>query len=188
MLKLNMTTYQCKASYIYNNWPCIHMAMFNFKFYTAITAFLLHLSFRMLWRACVARLTHGQTGHFFLLKRFPLAPKSIRMCYEKICQIPIYTTHSWHWHCMHCLLLQAFSYISPIQSNAPSPPLSVCLPVTASPPPPRPWVQLTNMDRSRPVALFTVMCYNVLCDRYGRATGAGGRLPKEIKLEEIRKT
>lgn len=38
--------------------------------------------------------------------------------------------------------------------------------VNASPPPPRPWVPLAHLDRSRPCALFTVMCYNVLCDRY----------------------
>lgn len=39
--------------------------------------------------------------------------------------------------------------------------------VTAGPPPPRQWVTLNNsIDRDRPQALFIVMCYNVLCDRY----------------------
>lgn len=38
--------------------------------------------------------------------------------------------------------------------------------VTTQPPPPRPWINVEELDRSRPVALFTVMCYNVLCDRY----------------------
>ena len=33
-------------------------------------------------------------------------------------------------------------------------------------PPPRPWTQVDQLDRNRPLALFTVMCYNVLCDRY----------------------
>ena len=31
---------------------------------------------------------------------------------------------------------------------------------------PRPWMQLAPLDRNFPTALFTVMCYNVLCDRY----------------------
>lgn len=42
--------------------------------------------------------------------------------------------------------------------------------VTASPPPPRPWIQTgaasAILDKSRPAAIFTVMCYNVLCDKY----------------------
>ncbi|XP_061427428.1 CCR4-NOT transcription complex subunit 6-like [Lethenteron reissneri] len=33
-------------------------------------------------------------------------------------------------------------------------------------PPPRPWIQLANPDRARPPAIITVMCYNVLCDKY----------------------
>jgi len=40
------------------------------------------------------------------------------------------------------------------------------LQVAISPPPPRPWITVANLDRSRPSAVFTVMCYNVLCDRY----------------------
>jgi len=40
------------------------------------------------------------------------------------------------------------------------------LAVSASHPPSRPWIQLAPLDRSTPTALFTVMCYNVLCDRY----------------------
>jgi len=38
--------------------------------------------------------------------------------------------------------------------------------VNLTPPPPRPWVTCDSLDRSRPAAVFTVMCYNVLCDRY----------------------
>jgi len=39
--------------------------------------------------------------------------------------------------------------------------------VTAGPPPPRPWIPLVeNFKPTKPTALFTVMCYNVLCDRY----------------------
>lgn len=40
------------------------------------------------------------------------------------------------------------------------------LAVSSSHPPSRPWIQLSPLDRSNPTALFTVMCYNVLCDRY----------------------
>jgi len=40
------------------------------------------------------------------------------------------------------------------------------LAVSASHPPSRPWIQLSPLDRFTPTALFTVMCYNVLCDRY----------------------
>jgi hypothetical protein len=40
------------------------------------------------------------------------------------------------------------------------------LAISTSPPPSRPWLQLAPLDRTAPTALFTVMCYNVLCDRY----------------------
>uniref|UniRef100_T1IXS6 poly(A)-specific ribonuclease n=1 Tax=Strigamia maritima TaxID=126957 RepID=T1IXS6_STRMM len=40
------------------------------------------------------------------------------------------------------------------------------LAVNASQPPQRPWVALAQADRHRPVCIFTVMCYNVLCDKY----------------------
>ncbi|XP_064207956.1 CCR4-NOT transcription complex subunit 6 [Anguilla rostrata] len=33
-------------------------------------------------------------------------------------------------------------------------------------PPPRNWIILQEADRTRPAALFSVMCYNVLCDKY----------------------
>ncbi|NP_001103498.1 CCR4-NOT transcription complex, subunit 6b [Danio rerio] len=33
-------------------------------------------------------------------------------------------------------------------------------------PPPRSWIVLQEPERSRPTALLTVMCYNVLCDKY----------------------
>uniref|UniRef100_A0A671RGY5 poly(A)-specific ribonuclease n=1 Tax=Sinocyclocheilus anshuiensis TaxID=1608454 RepID=A0A671RGY5_9TELE len=33
-------------------------------------------------------------------------------------------------------------------------------------PPPRSWIPLQEHDRTRPAALFSVMCYNVLCDKY----------------------
>ncbi|CAE1176032.1 CNOT6 [Acanthosepion pharaonis] len=33
-------------------------------------------------------------------------------------------------------------------------------------PPPRQWIPLQQPDCSRPTAVFTVMCYNVLCDKY----------------------
>ncbi|XP_077378871.1 CCR4-NOT transcription complex subunit 6-like [Festucalex cinctus] len=32
--------------------------------------------------------------------------------------------------------------------------------------PPRPWITLQERDQSAPTAAFTVMCYNVLCDKY----------------------
>jgi len=37
--------------------------------------------------------------------------------------------------------------------------------VTASRPPQRPWIPLGHPDRSRLTSIFTVMCYNVLCDK-----------------------
>jgi CCR4-NOT transcription complex subunit 6 len=39
------------------------------------------------------------------------------------------------------------------------------LAVASANPPPRPWIPLQPLDRTSPTALFTVMCYNVLCDR-----------------------
>ncbi|CAK1541306.1 unnamed protein product [Leptosia nina] len=38
--------------------------------------------------------------------------------------------------------------------------------ITATLPPQRPWIPLTRPNRSRPTCIFTVMCYNVLCDKY----------------------
>ncbi|KAK6626726.1 hypothetical protein RUM44_009203 [Polyplax serrata] len=38
--------------------------------------------------------------------------------------------------------------------------------VTANHPPQRPWIPLTRPNRTRPTCIFTVMCYNVLCDKY----------------------
>lgn len=38
--------------------------------------------------------------------------------------------------------------------------------VTASQPPQRPWVHVAHPTRSHPSTVFTVMCYNVLCDKY----------------------
>ncbi|KZC12348.1 CCR4-NOT transcription complex subunit 6 [Dufourea novaeangliae] len=40
------------------------------------------------------------------------------------------------------------------------------LAVTANHPPQRPWIPLTRPNRTRPTCIFTVMCYNVLCDKY----------------------
>ncbi|XP_012168550.1 CCR4-NOT transcription complex subunit 6-like isoform X2 [Bombus affinis] len=37
---------------------------------------------------------------------------------------------------------------------------------TANHPPQRPWIPLTRPNRTRPTCIFTVMCYNVLCDKY----------------------
>ncbi|KAL3216765.1 hypothetical protein MRX96_032815 [Rhipicephalus microplus] len=39
-------------------------------------------------------------------------------------------------------------------------------PVSSSQPPQRPWVQVRHAVRSHPSTSFTVMCYNVLCDKY----------------------
>ncbi|EGI57869.1 CCR4-NOT transcription complex subunit 6 [Acromyrmex echinatior] len=41
-----------------------------------------------------------------------------------------------------------------------------CFAVTANHPPQRPWIPLTRPNRTRPTCIFTVMCYNVLCDKY----------------------
>uniref|UniRef100_U5EWB3 poly(A)-specific ribonuclease n=1 Tax=Corethrella appendiculata TaxID=1370023 RepID=U5EWB3_9DIPT len=40
------------------------------------------------------------------------------------------------------------------------------LTVTVAPPPQRPWIPLARPNRSRGACIFTVMCYNVLCDKY----------------------
>ncbi|XP_077999491.1 CCR4-NOT transcription complex subunit 6-like [Glandiceps talaboti] len=40
------------------------------------------------------------------------------------------------------------------------------LAVPSSSSPSRPWVQLNSPDRTRPTGIFSVMCYNVLCDKY----------------------
>ncbi|KAG2455694.1 CNOT6 protein, partial [Polypterus senegalus] len=37
---------------------------------------------------------------------------------------------------------------------------------TEQPPPSRSWIVLQEPDRAHPSALFSVMCYNVLCDKY----------------------
>jgi len=68
------------------------------------------------------------------------------------------------------------------------------LAVPTTPPPPRPWMQLAPLDRNSATALFTVMCYNVLCDRYA-TRGLYGYCPqwslnweyrKKMILEEIK--
>ncbi|XP_052430797.1 CCR4-NOT transcription complex subunit 6-like isoform X2 [Carassius gibelio] len=38
--------------------------------------------------------------------------------------------------------------------------------IPTEPPPPRSWIVLQEPERTRPTALLTVMCYNVLCDKY----------------------
>ncbi|XP_063930615.1 CCR4-NOT transcription complex subunit 6-like isoform X1 [Zophobas morio] len=40
------------------------------------------------------------------------------------------------------------------------------LQVTTPTPPPRPWIPLARPTSNRPTCIFTVMCYNVLCDKY----------------------
>ncbi|CAH1127098.1 unnamed protein product [Ceutorhynchus assimilis] len=40
------------------------------------------------------------------------------------------------------------------------------LTVTTPNPPPRPWIPLARPTANRPACIFTVMCYNVLCDKY----------------------
>jgi len=60
------------------------------------------------------------------------------------------------------------------------------LAVSSSHPPSRPWIQLAPLDRSCPTALFTVMCYNVLCDRYA-TRGLYGYCPQWALNWEYRK-
>ncbi|XP_064100552.1 uncharacterized protein LOC135211225 isoform X1 [Macrobrachium nipponense] len=40
------------------------------------------------------------------------------------------------------------------------------LEVTTPHPPERPWIRLVESDLTKPSCIFTVMCYNVLCDKY----------------------
>lgn len=60
------------------------------------------------------------------------------------------------------------------------------LAVSSSHPPSRPWIQLSPLDRANPTALFTVMCYNVLCDRYA-TRGLYGYCPQWALNWEYRK-
>ena len=41
-----------------------------------------------------------------------------------------------------------------------------CLLVPSEQPPARSWLPLSTPTRSRPACIFTVLCYNVLCDKY----------------------
>ncbi|KAK2156697.1 hypothetical protein LSH36_207g05036 [Paralvinella palmiformis] len=67
-------------------------------------------------------------------------------------------------------------------------------PLTANQPPQRPWIPLAHPDTSQPVAIFTVMCYNVLCDKYATRQLYGycpswalnWEYRKKIIIEEIR--
>ncbi|KAK7071983.1 hypothetical protein SK128_024114 [Halocaridina rubra] len=38
--------------------------------------------------------------------------------------------------------------------------------LTTPQPPQRPWIPLVESERNKPACIFTVMCYNVLCDKY----------------------
>uniref|UniRef100_A0A1I7XE19 Endo/exonuclease/phosphatase domain-containing protein n=1 Tax=Heterorhabditis bacteriophora TaxID=37862 RepID=A0A1I7XE19_HETBA len=38
--------------------------------------------------------------------------------------------------------------------------------INTAPPPDRTWVMIRHADPDRPIATFTVLCYNVLCDKY----------------------
>ncbi|KAK6747565.1 hypothetical protein RB195_000640 [Necator americanus] len=40
------------------------------------------------------------------------------------------------------------------------------LAINTAPPPEREWVMIRHADPDRPIATFTVLCYNVLCDKY----------------------
>ncbi|XP_037810851.1 CCR4-NOT transcription complex subunit 6-like isoform X2 [Lucilia sericata] len=40
------------------------------------------------------------------------------------------------------------------------------LSISVTPPPQRPWIPLAKPNKTRPACIFTVMCYNVLCDKY----------------------
>ncbi|CAJ0929179.1 unnamed protein product, partial [Mesorhabditis belari] len=44
------------------------------------------------------------------------------------------------------------------------------LAINTVPPPERNWVMIRHADPDRPIATFTVLCYNVLCDKYATAT------------------
>ncbi|KAK8732692.1 hypothetical protein OTU49_006881 [Cherax quadricarinatus] len=59
-------------------------------------------------------------------------------------------------------------------THSPLPPLNIdrhflnyCNTAVTTPhPPQRPWIHLGDADRTRPSCIFSVMCYNVLCDKY----------------------
>ncbi|XP_055700412.1 CCR4-NOT transcription complex subunit 6-like [Phlebotomus papatasi] len=68
------------------------------------------------------------------------------------------------------------------------------LTVSAGPPPQRPWIPLARPNRTRPACIFTVMCYNVLCDKYAtrqmygycQSWALGWEYRKKAILDEIR--
>lgn len=43
------------------------------------------------------------------------------------------------------------------------------LAIHTAPPPDRSWVMIRHADPDKPIATFTVLCYNVLCDKYATA-------------------
>ncbi|XP_058837265.1 CCR4-NOT transcription complex subunit 6-like [Topomyia yanbarensis] len=68
------------------------------------------------------------------------------------------------------------------------------LSVTVAPPPQRPWIPLARPNRARGACIFTVMCYNVLCDKYATrqmygycpSWALGWEYRKKAILDEIR--
>jgi len=40
------------------------------------------------------------------------------------------------------------------------------LAINTAPPPERQWITVRHVDPDKPIATFTVLCYNVLCDKY----------------------
>ncbi|XP_037912958.1 CCR4-NOT transcription complex subunit 6-like isoform X2 [Hermetia illucens] len=68
------------------------------------------------------------------------------------------------------------------------------LSVAVTPLPQRPWIPLARPNKSRPSCIFTVMCYNVLCDKYATrqmygycpSWALGWEYRKKAILDEIR--
>ncbi|KAL3876081.1 hypothetical protein ACJMK2_033962 [Sinanodonta woodiana] len=62
-------------------------------------------------------------------------------------------------------------YCMPLDSDSSLPKTAMIPPnelrkFNVSQPPQRHWIPLTRPEQNRPAAIFTVMCYNVLCDKY----------------------
>ncbi|KAG7164029.1 CCR4-NOT transcription complex subunit 6-like [Homarus americanus] len=65
---------------------------------------------------------------------------------------------------LHQVCALSSSHLQEIRETWVKPALEITL--TTPQPPQRPWIHLGEPERTKPSCIFTVMCYNVLCDKY----------------------
>ena len=115
-------------------------------------------------------------------KLFQLATLGLKVCQDLI--IFVFTQKSFQGNPLGSDVLQLFSEVNGTRKLLDF--MLDNLAVSSSHPPSRPWIQLSPLDRANPTALFTVMCYNVLCDRYA-TRGLYGYCPQWALNWEYRK-